>query len=57
VAGLQAGDVIVGLAGRDIRSVYDYTYVLQELEPDREVEVIVERNGRRLTFKLTPTRR
>lgn len=56
-AGLQAGDVIVGLAGRDIKSVYDYTYVLQELEPDREVEIIVERNGRRLTFKLTPTRR
>ncbi|MFQ3580511.1 MAG: M20/M25/M40 family metallo-hydrolase [Chloracidobacterium sp.] len=56
-AGLQAGDIIVGLAGRDIKSVYDYTYVLQELEPDKAVEVVVERNGRRLTFKLTPMRR
>ncbi len=56
-AGLQAGDVIVGLAGRDIKSVYDYTYVLQELEPDREVEIVVERQGQRLTFKLAPTRR
>lgn len=56
-AGLQAEDVIVGLAGRDIKSVYDYTYVLQELEPDQEVEVVVLRGGRRLTFKLVTARR
>ncbi|MCS7079516.1 MAG: M20/M25/M40 family metallo-hydrolase [Chloracidobacterium sp.] len=55
--GLQAGDVIVGLAGRDIKSVYDYTYVLQELEPEQEVEVIVLRGAQRLTFKLVTARR
>ncbi len=56
-AGLQADDIIVGLAGRDIRSVYDYTYVLQELEPGQEVEVVVLRGAQRLTFKLVAAQR
>ncbi|MEW6733611.1 MAG: M28 family peptidase [Acidobacteriota bacterium] len=56
-AGLKAGDVIVQLAGKNIRNVYDYTYVLQEMKPDQTVEVVVLRDGQRVTMKLTPTAR
>ena len=56
-AGLKAGDKIVKLAGRDIKSVYDYTYALGEMKPDQEYEVEVARGGERLKMKLTPQAR
>ena len=56
-AGLRAGDVIVKLAGRDIRNVYDYTQALSEMKAGLEYEVEALRAGRRLTLKLTPAER
>lgn len=56
-AGLKAGDIIIKLAGRDVRSVYDYTYVLQDLKPNETVEVIVTRDGKPVTLQITPTPR
>ncbi|MDQ1524885.1 MAG: hypothetical protein QOE47_2809 [Pyrinomonadaceae bacterium] len=56
-AGLMAGDVIVRLAGRDVRNVYDYTYALGEMRAGVEYEVEVMRGGARLKLKLTPAAR
>jgi hypothetical protein len=56
-AGLRAGDVIVRLAGRDVRNVYDYTYALGEMKAGVEYDVEVMRAGERLKLKLTPTAR
>ena len=56
-AGLKAGDKIVKLAGREIKSVYDYTYALGEMKADQEYEVEVARGGERLKMKLTPLAR
>lgn len=56
-AGIKSGDIIVGLAGKTIKSVYDYTYVLQELKPNETVEVIVLRDGQKVSLQLTPTPR
>jgi hypothetical protein len=56
-AGLKGGDIIVSLAGRTIKSVQDYTYVLQELQPNKEVEVVVLRDGQKVSLQLTPTAR
>jgi aminopeptidase YwaD len=56
-AGLQAGDKIVRLAGREIKNVYDYTYALGEMQPDREYEVEVVRGGKRLKLKIAPQAR
>ncbi len=53
-AGLKDGDVIVELAGREIRNITVYTAVLQTLVPGREVPVVVLRGGKRLTLKVTP---
>jgi len=56
-AGLKAGDVIVKMAGREIRNVYDYTYLLGEMKPGQEYEVEVMRGDERLTLKITPAAR
>jgi hypothetical protein len=56
-AGLMAGDVIVRLAGRDVRNLYDYTYALGEMRVGVEYEVEVLRGGERLKLKLTPAAR
>ncbi|HEY0546434.1 MAG TPA: M20/M25/M40 family metallo-hydrolase, partial [Pyrinomonadaceae bacterium] len=56
-AGLKAGDVIVKLAGRDVRNVYDYTYALGEMKAGAEYEVELMRGGERLTLKIIPAAR
>lgn len=56
-AGLKANDVIVKLAGRLVRNVYDYTYILGEIKAGEEYEVEILRDGKPLTLKITPTAR
>jgi len=56
-AGLKAGDTVVKLAGRDIKNVYDYPYALGEMKGGQEYEVVVMRDGQRLTMKITPESR
>jgi len=56
-AGLEAGDVIVRLAGRDVADIYVYTGVLSDLEAGEAVEAIVERDGETLTLRVVPEAR
>jgi S1-C subfamily serine protease len=56
-AGLKPGDKIVHLAGKDIRNVMDYTYVLGEMRAGQEYDVIVLRGGQRLPLKIVPAAR
>jgi hypothetical protein len=56
-AGLKAGDLVVKLAGRDIRNVYDYTYALGEMKAGQEYEVEVVRGTEHLKLKIVPTAR
>jgi hypothetical protein len=56
-AGLKAGDKIVKFAGREIRNVQDYTFVLGELKADTEYEIEVVRGTQRLTLKVKPAAR
>lgn len=56
-AGLKANDVVVRLAGRDVKNVYDYTYALGEMKAGEEYEVEVMRGGERLKLKITPEAR
>ena len=53
-AGLQGGDVIIKLAGKELKNIYDYTYVLESLKVDEEVEIVVSRKGKNVTMKITP---
>lgn len=52
-AGLQRGDVLVELAGREIGDVYDFVYVLRESKPGQTVTAVVVRDGERKSFEVT----
>jgi hypothetical protein len=56
-SGLRAGDKIVKLAGRDVRNVQDYTFVLGELKAGEQYEVVVTRGAEKLTLKVVPAAR
>jgi Tol biopolymer transport system component len=56
-AGVRGGDVIVGLAGVAIHNLYDMTYVLREHRPGETIEVVVLRDGDRITLRAVLGRR
>ena len=56
-AGLKGGDVIVEFGGQQITNIYDYTYALDAVKIGEPVEVIVMRNGNRMTLTVTPEAR
>jgi C-terminal processing protease CtpA/Prc len=53
LAGLQRGDRIVELAGREVGDIYDLMYVLQEAKPGEETTVVVERADGRIRLDIT----
>ena len=56
-AGILAGDKIVKMAGREIRNISDYVFVLGEMKAGEEYEIIVVRGGQQLTLKIIPAAR
>jgi len=53
-AGIKSGDVIVKLGGKDVKNIYDYTYVIGDVKIGEEIEIEVLRDGKRLKLKITP---
>jgi S1-C subfamily serine protease len=53
-AGVQTGDIVVALAGTPLENLYDYQQVLQGVKVGQEVEMVVERQGRRLSLRIVP---
>ena len=53
-AGLKAGDLIVELAGRQVNNIDTYMVILRRQRAGRPLDVVVLRNGEKLTFKVTP---
>jgi Tol biopolymer transport system component len=52
-AGIKGGDVLVAMAGTRIDNLYDMTYALQDHKPGETVDVVVLRNGERVTLRAT----
>lgn len=52
-AGLKAGDVVVMFGGDEVTDLYNYTDALGKHSPGDVVEVVVVRDGERLTFSAT----
>lgn len=52
-AGIKGGDVIVEMAGTRIDNLYDMTYALQDHKPGETIDVVVLRNGQRVTLRAT----
>ena len=53
-AGLLPGDIIVKLAGKDIKNIYDYTFVMGALKVGVQATIEVMRKTERLTMEITP---
>jgi S1-C subfamily serine protease len=49
--------VVTRLGKVQVKNVYDYTYALGEMKAGEEIEVVLKREGRELTLKLTPDKR
>ncbi|MDH4069400.1 MAG: M20/M25/M40 family metallo-hydrolase [Ignavibacteria bacterium] len=56
LAGLTGGDVIVGMAGKEILNIYDYMAILGNLRIGDEVEVVVSREGSEVRLQATMTK-
>lgn len=52
-AGMEEGDTIVAVSGKPVQQWYDLLEVLQA-SPGRQLEIVVARDGRRLSFDITP---
>ena len=52
-AGLEEGDLILSVGGREITSWYQLKGAIQE-SAGESIEVVVERNGKQRTFQLVP---
>lgn len=57
LAGLQAGDIIIELAGRKIENIYDYTYAIEALKVGQAVPIRVRRDGKVVELQITPASR
>jgi hypothetical protein len=55
--GLKGGDIIVGFGGKPIATIYDYTESLGRYKPGDTVDVVVKRDGKDVTVKVTLGRR
>ena len=56
-AGMRGGDVIVEFAGQRIANIYEYTYALDAVKIGEPVEVVVLRDGDRVTLRIVPEAR
>jgi hypothetical protein len=52
-AGLRRGDLLVGLAGREIGDIYDFVFILREAKPGQATTAVVLRDGARLELPVT----
>ena len=50
--GLKGGDVMIMFGDKKITNIYDYVYALKEFVPGDEVNVVVLRDSKELTFHL-----
>ncbi len=52
-AGIKGGDVLVEMAGTRIENLYDMTFALQDHKPNETIDVVVLRDGKRMTLRAT----
>lgn len=51
-AGLQRGDILIGLLGREIGDINDFMFLLRQAKPGDKAKAIVLRDGKRLEFEV-----
>ena len=56
-AGVKGGDIIVKLGGKDVLNIYDYTSIMAELKVGVQTSIVVQREGKEVEMKVTPSSR
>ncbi|MGD8956398.1 MAG: PDZ domain-containing protein, partial [Chromatiaceae bacterium] len=56
-AGIRNGDMLVALAGVDIETIHDFMTALAGLKVGETTDLIVVRNGERMSLEVTPVAR
>ncbi len=51
-AGMQRGDILIGLLGRDIGDINDFMFLLRQAKPGDQAKAVVLRAGKRLEFEV-----
>ncbi|AMV36723.1 M20/M25/M40 family metallo-hydrolase [Planctomyces sp. SH-PL62] len=51
-AGLKGGDVIIGIGGKPIGTIYDYMESLGRYKPGDAVDVLIKRDGKDVTLRV-----
>ncbi len=52
--GVKSGDFIIGIAGTPVKNVQDYMKAMSTQKKDVELEIEIERNGKKMKLKVTP---
>ncbi len=50
--GLRRGDLLVGLAGKEIRDIHDFMFVLQRAKPGEKATAVVIREGQKVEMEV-----
>jgi len=50
--GLRRGDLLVELAGKEIRDIHDFMYVLERAKPGEKTTAVVVRDGQRVSLEV-----
>ncbi len=53
-AGVKGGDVVINVAGKAVKNIYDYTFILEALKVGEPVKITVLRKGKKLSMDITP---
>ena len=56
-AGIQGGDIIVGLDGKELLNIYDYTDAIAGLKVGKETEIVIKRGDKELKLQVKPASR
>lgn len=54
LAGLKEKDIVIELDGKKIENLYDYVYLLQSIQPNKETSITVLRQGEEIKLRITP---
>ena len=53
-AGVRGGDIIIGLAGKKIENIYDYTAIIDALKIGQKTTIEVKRGDQTIKFDIIP---
>jgi serine protease Do len=56
-AGLQAGDIVLGVNGQDVTADQTLSFLVANIEPGKRVPLVVMRDGKRMTIDITVGKR